>query len=215
MCQRESLRKVRSHLAEYSSSVIGCTYRQDSLTLEAPRFNTEDEKMPDTLDLEDLAAMAAEPDGVEEEDEGTEEGVPDGIKSERGAKITAARVAKMEALFAGKHYTILKEFDLKGRVDKDGNKLRVPTPLGNFLTKGYSIKLDDGFTPAPGFEARMVFGERVLREAEKMGAIEMPPEVVKEGTRTRRSSAEKEELAKKKEADRQALMEALAAELGF
>ncbi len=167
------------------------------------------------LDLEALADMAAEAD--EETEVEVDETPVDGEMSARGAKIEAQRRAKLDAIFAGKHYTIVKEFNIKGKLDKEGNQLKVESPLGNKLTKGYTIKLDDEFTPEPGYEARLLFGERVLLEAQRTyGAIEMPESVVKSGAgRPRKSAAEKAAEEQEKKEAKAALMEMLAAELGF
>ncbi len=163
------------------------------------------------LDLEALADMAAEAD--EETEVEVDETPVDGEMSARGAKIEAQRRAKLDAIFAGKHYTIVKEFNIKGKLDKEGNQLKVESPLGNKLTKGYTIKLDDEFTPEP----RLLFGERVLLEAQRTyGAIEMPESVVKSGAgRPRKSAAEKAAEEQEKKEAKAALMEMLAAELGF
>lgn len=167
--------------------------------------------------MDELAGLVADEavvdaDGVEVDSEDETEA---GGISERGAKISAARVAKMEKIFAGKHYTVIKAFDLTGKKDDADKQLRLETPLGNKIVKGYSIKLDEGMVPNEPYEAKMIFGKNVLLDAQRTyGAIEMPEDVVKAG-RPRKSAEEKAQAEKDKAQARRILMEALSEELGF
>lgn len=164
------------------------------------------------LDLEALATQV-DADGNEvaadvsaETTDATENDLPE---SDRGAKITAARRSKLDALFAGKKYEIIKAIDLTE--DPQGRKFE--TPLGNKGKKGFAVRLAEGYEPEEGWPSTFIFGESVLRQVEKeYGAIEMP---VAQPTRTRRTKEQKAaDEAAKLQARREA-QEALARELGL
>lgn len=164
--------------------------------------------MTDTLDLDALASAAADeaPAAAPVADAAPE--AEKVVDHERGAKISIARRAKLDAIFAGKKYVILKEIDLTD--DPAGRKFT--TPLGNSGKKGFAIRLAEGYTPSEGYGETMFFGASVLREAaETYGAVEMEAKP----TRTRRSKEEKEADELAKNALRREAMEALAAELGL
>lgn len=141
----------------------------------------------------------------------------------RGDKIKAARVAKMEKLFAGQKYEVLKPFDLTGRTfdvpegDKDfGKPLKLETSLGNKIRKGFVIRLLPEFTPRDGCAAVQLFGWSVLEEAANTyGALELPAVTTKGAGRPRKSAADKVKAEAERVALRQASHEALLNELGI
>lgn len=169
----------------------------------------------DTLDLE---ALATEGDAAANTDEVAEAPVVDeeaaAAAQARGAKIQAARLEKLRALFEGKQYEIIKPINLTGVLDDKGEQRRFDTPLGNKGVKGYAIKLVEGQTPEEGYPAKMIFGDSVLKfAAEKYGSLTMPES--DKPTRTRRTKEQKAEDDAAKRKAKQEAMEALAAELGF
>lgn len=176
--------------------------------------------MSETLDLDALAAsvdaegeevVAQAPAETTEVVEATEAVVEATAtdSGDRGAKITAARRDKLDKLFAGKKYEILKPVDLTN--DPEGRKFE--TPLGNKGKKGYAIKLAEGYEPEAGWPSVMIFGESVLRQVEKdYGSVTMPEAAP---TRTRRTKEQKEADEQAKLQARREAMEALAAELGI
>jgi hypothetical protein len=173
--------------------------------------------MTTTADLDQLATEI-DAEGNEVAAQAANAATDEGESNGRGQKISAARRAKLDALFAGKKYEIVKEVDLTQ--DPQGRKFE--TPLGNQGRKGWAIKLVEGYEPSvdPGsktgelFPTKMIFGESVLRdEAEKTyGAITMPE---KAPARVRRSKEQKQAEEAEKRRAKQEAMDALAAELGI
>lgn len=103
----------------------------------------------------------------------------------RSAALAASRQAKLDGLFQGKLYTILKEVHLpEGKVFQ--------TPLGNKGANGYALQLIDAegdpiTESKDGQPVRFMVGATLLRlVAETYGSVTVPPKV-----RKRRSPEQK------------------------
>jgi len=108
---------------------------------------------------------------------------------DRAASLLATRQAKMDLLFKGQHYDVIKEIHLEG-------DQRFQTPFGNKGRHGYALRLTEGSTPAEGAAAaaggdgsQFVVGDTMLEQiAKEYGAVEVPAKERKRRTKEQKAA---------------------------
>jgi len=112
-------------------------------------------------------------------------------KKDRAASLAETRKAKMDALFYGQKYDILKEIKLEGDD-------RFETPFGNKGRNGFALKLSTGYTARDGQPDKFVIGETMLRQvSEQYGAVEVPVKERKRRTKEQKAADDAQKAAEK------------------